>query len=75
MKVKLLRIEQVNERLCCGTSTTRRLIRDRKLEALKIRGTLRVVSSSLEAYIRAEILDFQVNNGEAEYPADEFRDD
>jgi len=70
-KEELLTIIEVRRTLKCGDSTVRRLINDRKLEACKIRGGIRIFASSLQAYVRAEILRFQIDHGLAEYPIDE----
>jgi len=70
-KEKLLKIIEVRRTLKCSDSTVRRLINDRKLECCRIRGGIRIFASSLQAYVRAEILRFQLENGLAEYPIDE----
>jgi excisionase family DNA binding protein len=68
---KLLKYGEAAEKLNCSESTVRRLVDDRKLEACKVRGGNRIIASSLYAYVRSEILNFQLKNGEPEYPADE----
>lgn len=50
-KDRLLTLKQAGERLHYSTDTVRRLIRERNLVGLKLRGALRVLESSLELYI------------------------
>ena len=59
---RLLNIPQVCDRLATSRASVYRLIAEGELEALKVRGGLRVTESSIEAYVRKQILRFQEEN-------------
>lgn len=63
MNKKLFRVDQVAETLNCSTRTVYRLIENCELDALKVRGSLRITSDSVDLYIKREISHFQENNG------------
>ena len=50
-------------RLSCSVKTVRRLVDDGELEALKVRGGLRITDGSIDAYIKRQILEFQTKDG------------
>lgn len=60
---RLLRIDQAAERLNCSERTLYRIVADGELLALKVRQSLRILESSLEAYIQKQIGVFQSENG------------
>lgn len=62
-KIQLLRIDQVAVILNCSRSSAYRLVAECEVEALKVRGSLRVTVESVNSYIRREISRFQEKNG------------
>ena len=64
---KLLTIPEVAEILRCSEKTIRRLINDGSFPCLKIRGSIRIQSDGLTAYINGQILDFMQEKWPPEY--------
>ena len=62
-KTQLLRIDQAADALNCSRRTVYRLVETCEVDALKVRGALRITFDSLELYIRREISQFQEKNG------------
>jgi excisionase family DNA binding protein len=62
-KTQLLRIDQVADILNCSRRSIYRLVAECELEALKIRGSMRITSCSVGLYIKRQISLFQENNG------------
>lgn len=60
---RLLVIGEVAEILRCSKKTVYRLISEGELEALHVRGSLRLTKSSVERYIKTQIEKFQRQNG------------
>jgi len=60
---RLLTLSDAAELMTCSERTVRRLILSGELEALKIRGALRVTPESLELFQRRQIIRFQEENG------------
>jgi excisionase family DNA binding protein len=63
MNSKLLNVNQAAEALNTSRSSIYRLIGSCEIDGLKVRGSLRITSESIESYIRREISKFQENNG------------
>lgn len=63
-KPRLLRPNQVMERLNVSRAKVYRMIADGHFEALKIGGSLRITERSLGAYIERQILLYALENGE-----------
>ena len=64
---KLLKISETAKLLKCSKKTVYRLISEGELEALHVRGSLRVTHSSVDFYIRNQIDNFQEKNGVYKY--------
>lgn len=61
--MKLLRPDQVAEILNCSRRSIYRLVTDAEIDALKIRGVLRITRESVDLYIKRQIAVFQAENG------------
>ena len=64
MTKRLLTIAEAALILKCSRRTTYRLLSEGLLEGCKIRGGTRVTERSVNAYIDAQVLSFQLENGE-----------
>lgn len=71
---EFLLLSECADILRCSERTIRRLINDRKLEACKVRGGLRVVAKSFKKFKREIIDDFQFEHGAADYPGEDPED-
>lgn len=63
MKDRLLTLREAATLLRCSERTARRMADDGDIQALKIRGSLRVTRESVEHVISEAILEFQIKNG------------
>lgn len=62
-KSRLFRIDQVADVLNCSRRSVYRLVEACEVDALKVRGSLRVTVDSVDLYIKREISHFQEKNG------------
>ena len=60
--IKLLRPDQTADRLNVSKQTVYRLINAGEFTTLKVGGSLRVVESSIDRYIRAQIEKYFIEN-------------
>ena len=60
---KLHRPDEAAEMLSVSRSSIYRLVADGALEACKVRGSLRITTSSIEAFIERQVEQFQRDNG------------
>ncbi|WP_319404795.1 helix-turn-helix domain-containing protein [uncultured Desulfosarcina sp.] len=67
---KLLTIGETAEALNCSVRTVHRLIENRELEAVKIRGCKRVTVTSVDLLIRLEIEKYDLSHGTYNYNSD-----
>jgi excisionase family DNA binding protein len=61
--MKLLNVEQAASRLNVSTRTVYRMIAEAQLVGLKVRGSLRVLESSLDDYIKRQIFAYSLEVG------------
>lgn len=66
---RLLVMSEAADILRCSKKTVYRLISDGELEALHVRGSLRVTQSSIDVYIDRQIAMFQEQNGRYKHAA------
>jgi excisionase family DNA binding protein len=69
-KIKILRPDQAGERLKISRSGVYRLLSEGQLRGLKVRGSVRVVESSIDDYLQRQICAFALENGEPETVSD-----
>ena len=67
---RFISVNEAAEILSVSPRSVRRLIADRTLAAAKCRGSLRIVASSLDEYIKEICAQHQLENGEAIYPGE-----
>jgi excisionase family DNA binding protein len=60
---KLLRVDEVAERLNCSPRTVYRILSEGQLSALKVRGSLRIMETTLEHFIQQQVAAFELENG------------
>ena len=72
---KLLNTKEAANLLRCSEKTVRRLIVERELEALHVRGGLRVTLASVDFYVKRRILKFSEENGPYRFVGSEMDTD
>ena len=64
---RLINVSEAAQILNCSKRTIRRLINDGALPCLKVRGSIRIQSEALSAYINGQILEFMQERWPPEY--------
>ncbi|MBF0226006.1 MAG: helix-turn-helix domain-containing protein [Desulfobacterales bacterium] len=59
----LLLVKEAATILRCSTKTIYRLINENQLEALKVRGSLRIIEGSIQSYLNRQYYEFKEQNG------------
>ena len=63
MKRRLLNVDEAAARLNVSSRSIYRLISEAQLVGLKVRGSLRVLESSIDSYIERQILSYSLEVG------------
>ena len=63
MKSRLLNVDEAAARLNVSSRSIYRLISEAQLVGLKVRGSLRVLESSIDSYIERQILSYSLEVG------------
>ena len=68
---RLLRPDQVSQRLNVSTRSVYRIIEEGHVRALRVRGSLRVLESSVDEYLARQLAEFELEIG---FPANYAND-